>query len=296
MEGIPSNTPKSAEKAPELPFDPERLQEFLDELEAEQHNKPQKESTSVPASPAERESRPESELARERLFAEVEASFKRLEQAAQRIPAADSTYKAEVASRTGQAVEKYVKKSNGLKKLFLLAVAIGSIGGGLIQSEKYATAFAQENLTIERVLETREADAETERMMHMMVEDLNLNEQDEAAVRSKLWYLAEEVGWPKIRWTDEAPRQHGRAFYDANTRTVYVDRGEEFTDTLAEFAHAKQHTDNFDDFYARAVRDHATYGYSYSQYHTPGTIEYEAHQEIEPELRARFPEVEFPQK
>lgn len=123
--------------------------------------------------------------------------------------------------------------------------------------------------------------------------------------------LHERVGAPRIRWSAPMDNVHsqrhgaiagaGRANYSFNDNTIYLTPGLENGTlgrvVLAEYSHAVQFNDEPIKSRVRGVIDIANtvitsvredislYQAQHRQYSTPGTIEYEAHEEIEKELK-----------
>lgn len=126
---------------------------------------------------------------------------------------------------------------------------------------------------------------------------------------SALWKLEQECGNPKVRFMFEGKTQRysasfERSFYSAKSNTIFIDVGsnEETTeDFIAELSHAKQFDENPISSLLLGARDNlqvqikaSSQGLSFDEvydqtmYDQPGTIEYQAHQEIEPELKKKF--------
>ncbi len=114
-----------------------------------------------------------------------------------------------------------------------------------------------------------------------------------------LWKLEQEVGNPKIRFSfiEKDEDEEERAFYRAPTNTAYIFQHNPFSDLVAEFAHAEQFDRDHLGSTLLAVRGGFESGvemlskgisfgkaYDATQYPTPGTLEYHAHQQIEPAL------------
>lgn len=126
---------------------------------------------------------------------------------------------------------------------------------------------------------------------------------------SALWKLEQECGNPKVRFMFEGKTQRysgsaGRSFYSAMSNTIFIDVGSNEQTTkafIAELSHAKQFDENpinslvvsiKDDIHVQmeASKKNLSFREVYDQtmYDQPGTIEYQAHQEIEPELKEKF--------
>lgn len=129
-----------------------------------------------------------------------------------------------------------------------------------------------------------------------------------------IWEMHKEYGNPKIRIDTSTDR----AYYTPDTNTMYITsdaplKGEDMSveefnkvieDWVAELSHAKQFTgEGKEKAFKQHDRDKQIaekyadrHGVPYSDardstlYHKPGTIEHEAHQEIEPELEDEFEE------
>jgi len=124
-----------------------------------------------------------------------------------------------------------------------------------------------------------------------------------------LWKIEMDVGTPYVRWsTARENKERGLgtitddiSCYSAFSNTVHIQPVSEPLRTLvAELAHARQFNEHpFSRYFrgagsigrtlARAVFEGRSLGDAYHQeYSTPGSIEYEAHQVIEPQLRRRI--------
>lgn len=139
------------------------------------------------------------------------------------------------------------------------------------------------------------------------------------AMYRAFWRLQEQVGAPRIRWmegTEDADSNPldvlgpGRAHYSATENTVYVhryippERADEepkgdsgLTELISEDAHALQRERNYERMAlmtaeglvrvaARMLKEHDSLADAYLwEYDRPGSVEYEAHKVIEPQLK-----------
>jgi len=128
----------------------------------------------------------------------------------------------------------------------------------------------------------------------------------DSALEKIVWNMQMKVGAPRIRWS--APEDNdfsklaghmagaGRSMYWPSDNTIYITPGTTGADLVAENAHAKQFNDEpiesrvrtiIDGVHIaiRAVRENKSlHEAQFEQYETPGTIEHEAHEVIEPQL------------
>jgi hypothetical protein len=132
----------------------------------------------------------------------------------------------------------------------------------------------------------------------------NLSESDKKILYEKLWQLMEKCGGPKIRPLEDSNWEEGiekeRAHFNSATHTMYINMtrrefvNEEFA---AELAHACQHhlkpfeannKGNIDRIYAGAyaASNMMSFSKAYDEllYDKAGTIENEAHSDIEPKI------------
>jgi hypothetical protein len=138
------------------------------------------------------------------------------------------------------------------------------------------------------------------------------------ALEKVVWNMLKKVGAPRVRWA--APQDNlwsqahgsfagpGRANYMSSDNTIYITPGSD-NETLgkilfAESAHAQQFNEHPISSRARYIADttktlvrsirgnKTMYEAQHEQYETPGSIEYEAHKEIEPRLIAEAMEDE----
>lgn len=126
-----------------------------------------------------------------------------------------------------------------------------------------------------------------------------------------LWQTEEEVGAPKVRWLTPNPRSdhYNRSLettphYNAITDTLYVPVGQAVETFMAEVAHSKQFTQAPLESIlqqipmvmrvaGRVITEGKSINGAYlDEYTTPGSLEYEAHKQIQPVLEERFPEPE----
>lgn len=131
---------------------------------------------------------------------------------------------------------------------------------------------------------------------------------DDSVIYEVIWQIEKENGAPKIRWMDDYPIRkavksvftNGRAHYDGLSNTMYfTDRGD-FSEFFAEAAHAQQAherplsaaLDSIESLARTAVRSvtafeapHVAY---MPEYEREGSLEHEAHREIESEFYNRL--------
>jgi hypothetical protein len=118
-----------------------------------------------------------------------------------------------------------------------------------------------------------------------------------------LWKLENEVGKPKIRFEfiEQGPTVfgHTRAHYDAVNNTAYIYPTNPFQDLISEYTHSKQFNDEFfpsvfsslqGDLESglTAVKKGMTFreAYDSTQYVQKGSLEYNAHEQIQKVLEA----------
>lgn len=159
------------------------------------------------------------------------------------------------------------------------------------------------------VLGKSKGDIET-RVNEAFAESIKPPVEYDPTVERIIWNIQKKVGAPRIRWA--APGSNidskitgyfmgpGRAHYNAENNTVYISPGSN-NETIgkvlvSEDAHAEQYNKRPIQSRARFVVDMARtaissiqehksmYSSQQAQYEHPGTIEYEAHKEIEPRL------------
>ena len=135
--------------------------------------------------------------------------------------------------------------------------------------------------------------------------DGSMSIEDKEVLYEKLWQLMETCGAPKIRPVQEgrlSNRETGRANYDSSNHTLYIqfNNRQSLNDTyMAEMAHACQsnikpftkNNQKIADVISVAVYSTVTVsnfrdGYDNLLYDMEGSIEYEAHKEIEPKIKA----------
>lgn len=154
-----------------------------------------------------------------------------------------------------------------------------------------------------------EGDIET-RIDEAFAKSIERPTEYDPALEKMIWDLQMKVGAPRIRWSAPEANIHskvmghiagpGRANYERSSNTVYITPGSD-TDTLgkllvSEDAHALQfnkypvqsrarYVVDMAQTALRAVQEHKSmHSAQYEEYKTPGTIEYEAHNVIEPRL------------
>lgn len=136
-----------------------------------------------------------------------------------------------------------------------------------------------------------------------------------------VWRIETETGNPKVRWGKYVGRRGeggvSNIRFEAATNTIYLplptwnSRGGFLVDDfVSEASHSKQLNDRPTIFFINSLRDmieveiyaykyHEAYDDAYDEllYDEPGTIEYEAHKIIQPELKKSIPEPKVqPQK
>jgi len=125
-------------------------------------------------------------------------------------------------------------------------------------------------------------------------------------IYSLVWKLEEESGNPRIRFEEEgkpsAMVSSKNAFYDVKLNVVYIDIDDLISgmEVVAEMSHGKQFKDSplesyllvFRDFIKVYLNRFSTEGFeeAYDRlYNTPGSVEYQAHKVIQPDLENRYP-------
>ncbi|MEI6378044.1 MAG: hypothetical protein WCO55_00135 [Candidatus Falkowbacteria bacterium] len=146
------------------------------------------------------------------------------------------------------------------------------------------------------------------------METMDVPEDKKEQVYKLVWQIEEECGNPNIRWKTEIPSLMGvsapannriRAHYDELSNTMYIPlssfglNGRNFQPVMAELSHGKQ----FKDISLKNLAGNAAIigrvggkmltGKSMDdayeeEYNIPGTIEYEAHKEIQPQLMEKY--------
>lgn len=160
-------------------------------------------------------------------------------------------------------------------------------------------------------LETPEEFNNHNRQLIQMINDQNtLNYSASKDKYSLVWQLEKECGNPRIRFVTEAhltfvsPKFKDKDKYDPISNTVYINSGS-FSDPrkgfVPEMSHAKQFSDNQIGSYLKSIRDLASVTIAgrlnipqmeeeYDNlYYKTGSLEYEAHEIIEPDLGRKYP-------
>ena len=153
-----------------------------------------------------------------------------------------------------------------------------------------------------------------ERVEKAFAESIQAAVEYNPALEKIVWNLQKKVGAPRIRWS--APHDNtfsdraghivgaGRSMYVSRDNTIYITPGSNVEalgkNLVAEDAHALQYNEHpvksrirktldVVRIQVRAVRENKTqYESQLAEYDIPGSIEYEAHEEIEKQLISEF--------